>query len=135
MLLGNNTPWGGSSERNIIMPRARNNVQSRRRRKKILKLAKGYRGARSKLFKTAREAVDRALKYAYRDRKVKKRAFRKLWIARINAAARLHNISYSKFISGLKKANIALDRKILADLAVHEPQTFSRIAALANEQM
>ena len=116
------------------MPRARNNVQSRRRRKKILKLAEGYRGARSKLFKTAREAVDRALKYAYRDRKVRKRAFRKLWIARINAAARAHNLSYSRFISGLKKADIALDRKILADLAVHEPQTFSRIAALASEQ-
>ena len=116
------------------MPRARNTVQSRRRRKKIIKLAKGYRGARSKLYKSAREAVDRALKYAYRDRKVKKRAFRKLWIARINAAARAHNLSYSRFIRGLKQANVALDRKILADLAVHDPHIFSRIAALANEQ-
>lgn len=116
------------------MPRARNNVQSRRRRKKIIKLAKGYRGARSKLYRSAREAVDRALKYAYRDRKVKKRAFRKLWIARINAAARAHDLSYSRFIRGLKQANVALDRRILADLAVHDPHIFSRIAALANEQ-
>jgi len=115
------------------MPRARNNVQSRRRRKKILKFAKGYRGTRSKLYKCAREAVDRALRFAYRDRKVKKRAFRRLWIARINAAVRSHDLSYSRFIVGLKRANIALDRKILADLAVHDPQIFSRIAALANE--
>ncbi len=116
------------------MPRARNTVQARRRRKKILKLAKGYRGARSKLYKSAREAVDRALLYAYRDRRVKKRTFRNLWIARINAAARAHNLSYSRFIAGLKQANVAIDRKILADLAVHDPQIFSRIAALANEQ-
>ena len=117
------------------MPRARNNVQSRRRRKKILKLAKGYRGARSKLYRTATEAVDRALKYAYRDRKVRKREFRKLWISRINAAARINSLSYNKLIMGLKKANVILDRKILADLAVNDPQTFSRIAALAKDHI
>ncbi len=96
-------------------------------------MAKGYRGTKSKLYKCAQEAVDRALKYAYRDRKAKKRAFRNLWIARINAAARINNLSYSRFITGLKKAEVELDRKILADLAVHDPQGFSRIAALANE--
>jgi large subunit ribosomal protein L20 len=117
------------------MPRARNNVQSRRRRKKILKLAKGYRGARSKLYRTATEAVDRALKYAYRDRKVRKREFRKLWISRINAAARINNLSYSKLIMGLKNANVVLDRKILADLAVNDPHIFSRIAALAKDHI
>ena len=117
------------------MPRAKNSVQSRRRRKKILKLAKGYRGARSKLYRTATEAVDRALKYAYRDRKVKKREFRKLWISRINAAVRINNLSYSKFIMGLKKANVILDRKILSDLAVNDPKIFSRIAALAKENI
>lgn len=117
------------------MPRAINNVQSRRRRKKILKLAKGYRGTRSKLYRSATEAVDRALKYAYRDRKVKKREFRKLWISRVNAAARINDLPYSKLIMGLKKARIILDRKILADLAVTEPQVFSRIAALARENV
>ena len=117
------------------MPRAINNVQSRRRRKKILKLAKGYRGARSKLIRTASEAVDRALKYAYRDRKVRKRDFRSLWIARINAAARINDLSYSKFVMGLKKANVTLDRKILADLAVNDPKIFSRIATLSKEHI
>jgi large subunit ribosomal protein L20 len=113
------------------MPRAVNNVASRRRRKKILKLAKGYRGARGRLLRAASEAVDRALKFAYRDRKVKKREFRRLWIVRINAAARSYNLSYSKLIMGLKKANVGLDRKILADLAVNEPQVFSQIANFA----
>lgn len=117
------------------MPRATNNVASRRRRKKILKLAKGYRGARSKLYRSATEAVDRALKYAYRDRRVKKREFRNLWIARVNAAARINNLSYSRFIMGLKKANVILDRKILADIAVSDPQNFSCIAALAREHI
>jgi len=117
------------------MPRAKSSVQSRRRRKKILKLAKGYRGARSKLYRTATEAVDRALKYAYRDRKVKKREFRKLWISRINAAVRINNLSYSKFIMGLKKANVIIDRKILSDLAVNDPKVFSRITALAKENI
>ena len=117
------------------MPRVTSNVQSRRRRKRVLKLAKGYRGARSKLYRSATEAVDRALNYAYRDRKVKKREFRKLWISRINAAARINDLSYSTLIMGLKRANVLLDRKILADLAVNDPQVFSRIAALAKENV
>ncbi|MCD6353036.1 MAG: 50S ribosomal protein L20 [Proteobacteria bacterium] len=117
------------------MPRATNNVQSRRRRKKVLKLAKGYRGARSKLYRTATEAVDRALKYAYRDRKVKKREFRKLWISRINAAVRINDLSYSKFMMGLKKANVMLDRKILADLAVRDPKIFSQIVVVAKNNI
>ena len=117
------------------MPRVTNSVQSRRRRKKVLKLAKGYQGARSKLFRSATEAVDRALNYAYRDRKVRKREFRKLWITRINAAARINSLSYNKLIMGLKRANVLLDRKILADLAVSDPQVFSRIVALAKENI
>jgi len=117
------------------MPRSTNNVASRRRRKKILKLAKGYRGARSKLIRSATEAVDRALKYAYRDRKVKKREFRQLWITRVNAAARMNDLSYSKFIMGLRKAKVSIDRKILSDMAVNDPQNFSRLAAIAREHM
>jgi large subunit ribosomal protein L20 len=97
----------------------------------VLKLAKGYRGARSKLFRSATEAVDRALNYAFRDRRVKKRDFRALWITRINAAARLNGISYSKLIHGLKAVNIEIDRKVLADLAVSDPRGFSEIAGLA----
>jgi large subunit ribosomal protein L20 len=97
----------------------------------VLKLAKGYRGARSKLFRSATEAVDRALNYAFRDRRVKKRDFRSLWITRINAASRLNGLSYSKFIFGLKKANVQIDRKVLADIAVSDPTGFSQIADLA----
>ncbi len=111
--------------------RIKRGFKARRRRKKVLKLAKGYRGGRSKLFRTAADAVDKALTYAYRDRKVRKREFRRLWIARINAAARMNNLSYSKLINGLKKANIELDRKVLADLAVADPDGFSQIAARA----
>ena len=117
------------------MPRATNNVASRKRRKRILKLARGYRGARGRLIRSASEAVDRALKFAYRDRRVKKREFRSLWIARVNAAARANNLSYSKLIMGLRKANVILDRKILADLAVNDPHVFSNIAALAKQQV
>ncbi len=117
------------------MPRVRRGNKKRKRRKRILKLAKGYRGARSKLFRTATEAVDRALNYAYRDRRTKKRDFRRLWIARINAAARLDGVSYSKLMNGLKKTNIEIDRKILADLAVSDPQGFSRIVHLAKENI
>ena len=105
--------------------------KARRRRNKVLKLAKGYRGARSKLYRTAADAVDKALMYAYRDRRVKKREFKKLWIIRINAAARMNNLSYSKFMHGLKLAGIVLDRKILADLAVSDPAAFSQIATKA----
>jgi len=96
-----------------------------------LKWAKGFFGARSRLLRTATEAVDRSMKYAYRDRRVRKREFRQLWIARINAAARLNEVTYSRFIAGVKKAGLVLDRKILADLAVNDPNAFSKIAAMA----
>ena len=110
------------------MPRAKGGPKTRQRRKKVMKAAKGYWGGKHRLYRTATEAVDKALCYAYRDRRQKKRSFRGLWIARINAAIRLHGLSYSKFISGLKKANINLDRKVLADLAVHDPAGFAKIA-------
>jgi large subunit ribosomal protein L20 len=113
------------------MPRVRKAVASRKRRKKILKLAKGYRGARSKLYRTATEAVDRALNYAYRDRKARKRDFRKLWIVRINAAARLHGISYSRLVSGMKMAGMGIDRKMLAELAVSDQRAFSKVVEQA----
>ena len=113
------------------MPRATNNPAARRRRKKVLKAARGYYGGRSKLYRTAREAVQRGLAYAYRDRRARKRDFRRLWIVRINAAARLSGLSYSLFINGLKKAGVALDRKILADLAVRDQVTFAKLAELA----
>jgi len=111
------------------MPRSVNAVASRRRRKKILKAAKGYFGARSKVYTVAKNAVEKAWSYAYRDRRNKKRAFRRLWIARINAAARQEGMSYSKFMHGLKKANIELNRKVLADLALNEPAAFKSIVA------
>ena len=117
------------------MARVRNRVASRRRRKKVLKLAKGYFGARSRLFRTAQEAVNRAQQYAYRDRRVRKREFRKLWIARINAAARLNGISYSQLIHGLSVAEIAVNRKILADLAVRNPDAFTAIAEQAKSHL
>ncbi|ABK99912.1 50S ribosomal protein L20 [Pelobacter propionicus] len=113
------------------MARVKRGFKARRRRNKVLKLAKGYRGARSKLFRSATEAVDRALNYAFRDRRVKKRDFRSLWITRINAASRLNGLSYSKFIFGLKKANVEIDRKVLADIAVSDPKGFSEIAGVA----
>jgi len=109
------------------MPRAKNKVASRRRRKKVLKAAKGYWGGRSKLFRTAKETVHKAMQYSYRDRRVKKREFRQLWITRINAAVRMHGLSYSQFINALNKNKIQLNRKILADLAVSDPDTFTKI--------
>lgn len=112
------------------MPRVRKSPASRRRRKKILRAAKGYRGGRSKLLRTASESVDRALRYAYRDRRQRKREFRSLWITRINAAVRPYGLSYSRFIAGLKRANVDLDRKMLADLAVRDAQSFGRLAEL-----
>lgn len=115
--------------------RIKRGTKARQRRKKVLKLAKGYRGGRSKLFRTAADSVDKALRYAYRDRKQRKRDFRKLWIARINAGARMNGLSYSKFICGLKRANIELDRKVLAELAVSDPGAFSQIVAKAAEQL
>ncbi len=114
--------------------RVKRGFKARHRRKKVLKLAKGFRGGRSKLFRTATDAVDKALMYAYRDRKVRKRDFRRLWIARINAAARMNNLSYSRFMHGLKQANIELDRKVLADLAISDPAGFTQIAQLASQK-
>ena len=113
------------------MPRVKRGFKARQRRNKVLKLAKGYRGARSKLFRSATEAVDRALNYAFRDRRVKKRDFRALWITRINAAARINGLSYSKLIHGLKVAKVEIDRKVMADLAVSDPKGFAAIAAAA----
>jgi len=114
--------------------RVKRGFKARRRRQKVLKLAKGFRGGRSKLFRTAADSVDKALNYAYRDRKQRKRQFRRLWIARINAAARMNDLSYSRFISGLKKADVNLDRKVLAGLAISDPSGFAQIAALASQQ-
>ena len=113
------------------MPRATNNVASRRRRKKILKQAKGYRGGRSKQIRTASDAVDRAGRYAYRDRRQKKRTFRALWIARINAAARENGTTYSQLISGLSKAGVDVNRKVLADLAITSPEAFKALVETA----
>ena len=110
------------------MPRAKGGPKTRARRKRVLNQAEGFWGAKSKLFRSATEAVDRSLKYAYRDRKVRKRDFRKLWIARINAAARLNGISYSKFIAGLSKTGVTLDRKVLADMAITDPAGFTKLA-------
>jgi large subunit ribosomal protein L20 len=115
--------------------RVKRGFKAKRRRKKILKLAKGHRGGRSKLFRTAADAVDKALMYAYRDRKARKRDFRKLWITRINAASRMNNLSYSKFIHGLKLAGVNLDRKVLAELAISDPSGFAQIANLASEKL
>ena len=115
------------------MPRTTNSVASRRRRKKVLKAARGYRGGRSKLYRTADDAVNRALSYAYRDRRQKKRNFRSLWIVRINAAARLNGLSYSSLINGLKRADISVDRKVLANLAVTDPAAFSALAQQARQ--
>lgn len=115
--------------------RVKRGFKARRRRKKVLKLAKGFRGGRSKLFRTAADAVDKALMYAYRDRRQRKRDFRRLWITRINAAARMNDISYSKFINGLKRAGVELDRKVLADLAISDPPGFTRLADLAAKQL
>lgn len=114
--------------------RIKRGFKARRRRQKVLKLAKGFRGGHSKLFRTAADTVDKSLNYAYRDRKQRKRQFRRLWIARINAAARMNDLSYSRFISGLKKADVNLDRKVLAELAISDPPGFAQIAALASQQ-
>ena len=113
------------------MARVKRGVVAKARHKKVLKKAKGYYGARSKLYKTAKQAVIKAGQYAYRDRRQRKRQFRALWIARINAAARLHGLSYSRLINGLNKAEIEIDRKVLADIAVHDPEAFGAIAEQA----
>lgn len=111
------------------MSRVKRGVQAKKRHKKILKLAKGYRGARSRTFKVANQAVIKAGQYAYRDRKVKKRTFRSLWIIRINAAVREHGLSYSVFMNGLKKANIDLDRRVLANMAVEDKEGFAALVS------
>ncbi|MDX1393596.1 MAG: 50S ribosomal protein L20 [Gemmatimonadota bacterium] len=113
------------------MPRATNSVARNRRKKKILKEARGQFGGRSKLYRTAKNSVERGWAYAYRDRRRRKRDFRRLWIARINAAARQNGISYSRFVSGLKGAGVELNRKMLADLAVRDPGAFSELAEVA----
>jgi large subunit ribosomal protein L20 len=113
------------------MPRATNNPASRRRRKRILKQAKGFVGGRRKLYRTARETVEKSLQYAYRDRRTRKRDFRRLWIVRINAAAREHGLSYSQFMHGLDVAGVRIDRRILADLAVRDREAFAGLVAAA----
>ena len=112
------------------MPRVKRGFKARQRRKKILKAAKGYRGGQGTLFKTATISVNRARMFAYRDRRVRKRDFRRLWIIRINAAARENGLSYSKFMGGLHQAGIDIDRKILADMAINDPAGFSRVAGM-----
>jgi len=116
------------------MPRVKRGVTARRRKNKILRRASGFRGGRSKLIRTAKEAVDKALKHSYRDRRARKRDFRRLWISRINAAVRVHNLSYSRFIDGLKKAGVQVNRKMLADLAVRDPDAFAKLAQIASRQ-
>ena len=115
------------------MPRVKRGFKARRRHNRILKLAKGYRGAHSKLFRSAIEAVHRGLCYAYRDRKKRKRDFRRLWIARINAACRQHGMSYSKFMGNLKKSNIEINRKMLSQMAILDPAGFSKVAEMASQ--
>ena len=117
------------------MPRVRSNVARLKRKKQVMKAARGAFGARSKLWKAAKENVERGWKYAYRDRKNKKRTFRRLWIMRINAAARANGLSYNQFVAGLKAAEIELDRKVLADLAVSDPQAFGAIAEKAKSAL
>jgi large subunit ribosomal protein L20 len=113
------------------MPRVTRGFKARRRRNKVLKLASGFFGGRNSIYRSATEAVDRALKYAYRDRRAKKRDFRKLWIVRINAAAKLNNTSYSRLIGGLKKANVELDRKVLSNMAIMDPSGFAQVVKIA----
>lgn len=113
------------------MPRVKGGPKTRQRHKKVLKMAKGYVGGRRRLYRTAVDAVHRALAYAYRDRKKRKRDFRRLWITRISAAARLHGITYSRLMEALKKAHVELDRKVLAELAVSDPAGFSKIVQMA----
>ncbi len=117
------------------MPRVKRGVTAHRRHKKILDQAKGYYGARSRIFRVAKQAVIKAGQYAYRDRRQRKRQFRALWIARINAEARVNGLSYSRFIAGLKKANVEIDRKVLADIAVFEKPAFSALAERAKKAL
>lgn len=117
------------------MPRTKHSVASRKRKKKVLKAAKGFSGGRGNLYRSAREAVDRARSYAYRDRRARKRDFRKLWIARINAAARMNGLSYSRFINGLKKSDIEINRKLLSEIAVNDADGFAKLAEIAKDSL
>jgi large subunit ribosomal protein L20 len=117
------------------MPRVKRGVTARAKHKKVLAKAKGYYGARSRVFRVAKQAVIKAAQYAYRDRRQRKREFRALWIIRVNAAARAHDMSYSEFMNGLKKASINLDRKVLADIAVHDKAAFSALVAQAKASL
>ena len=117
------------------MARVKSGVQANRRHKKVLARAKGYYGARSRVFRVAVQAVTKAGQYAYRDRRNKKRSFRRLWIARINAGARLNGLSYSRMINGLKKASIEIDRRVLADIAMHDAQSFTALAEKAKQAL
>ncbi|MDE5715939.1 MAG: 50S ribosomal protein L20 [Anaeroplasmataceae bacterium] len=117
------------------MPRVKGGYTTRRRRKAVLKLAKGYYGSKHTLYKTAHEQVMRSLAYAYRDRKARKRDFRKLWISRINAACQLNGLKYSRFINGLAKANISINRKMLAEMAVNDPTAFANLCELATQAL
>jgi len=117
------------------MPRVKNSFVTRKRRKKILKMAKGYFGSKSKLFRVANQQVMKSLAFAYRDRRVRKRDFRKLWIARINAATRINGLSYSKFMNGLKKAGVEVNRKMLAELAVSDPPAFQKMVEVAQSKL
>jgi large subunit ribosomal protein L20 len=117
------------------MPRVKRGTKARQRRKKILKLAKGYVGGRRRQYRQARETVEKALTYAYRDRRVRKREFRGLWIVRINAGARLHGLSYSRMMHGLKQGGVEVDRKVLADMAMRDPAGFGRFAELAQSKL
>lgn len=117
------------------MPRAKSSVVSRNRHRKVLKLAKGYRGSKSKLFRVADTQLLKSLAYAYRDRRNKKRDFRRLWIARINAAARMNGISYSRFMNGLKQAGVTINRKMLADMAVNDSNAFVQLVEMAKTKI
>jgi large subunit ribosomal protein L20 len=117
------------------MARAGRSHDSRKRRKRVLKAAKGYFGGRRKLYTVAKHAVEKGLQYAYRDRRTRKREFRRLWIVRINAAARLHGLTYSRFLNGLKRADVQLDRSVLAELAVNNPDAFAELASLARKEL
>lgn len=117
------------------MPRVKRGVTARARHKKVLKIAKGYWGAKSKRFRVANEQVLKSYYYAFRDRRVKKRDFRKLWITRINAAARMNDISYSRLMNGLKKAGVNINRKMLADMAINEPASFGQLVTVAKKQL
>jgi large subunit ribosomal protein L20 len=117
------------------MPRVKRGVTARARHKKVLELAKGFRGRRKNVYRIAKQAVMKAGQYAYRDRRNRKRVFRRLWIARINAAARSHGVTYSRFMAGIKKASIAIDRKMLADMAVNDPAAFGSIVEKAKAQL